>query len=156
MDFSGYGFDLNVTKEEPSLIISGLVNNSPAGRTGLKLGDRIVEVNGNNVERESNLKVVHKILKKSDSVWLLMLDAAAVAYYKERNITVRGDMSNVVTTYCPDTSEGIATSLISGERSYSVHRCNQLFKLTLSTLNQFCMNHGDQRVHFNLKSSEMS
>ena len=110
-DFDGYGFNIRFrgTADEINHQITDIESDSPARKAGLKDGDRIVEVNGHNIEEESHQEVVEKMKNNPKSIRLLVLDDAAVAYYKERNITVRGDMSDVLTIICPETSDGKAT-----------------------------------------------
>ena len=111
-DFDGYGFTLRFRgkKGERGHHIRDIESDSPAEETGLKDGDRIVEVNGYNIEKEILQQVVERMKKCPKSVSLLLLDAAAVAYYKKLQVTVNGDMPNVVTIICPDTSNGKATT----------------------------------------------
>ena len=116
-DFNGYGLHFNVANGDH--IVIGIDSNSPAGRAGLKVGDLIVEVNGHNIDRERYHKEFKRIMKMSKSVSLLVLDPACVAYYKERQIRVRGDMPNVLSMICPDTSAGVANTR-SGESYLSV------------------------------------
>lgn len=48
-DFSGYGFSLVATKNETGQFIDEVKTGSPACRAGLKDGDMLIEVNGENI-----------------------------------------------------------------------------------------------------------
>ena len=50
-DFSGYGFNLHAEKSKPGQFIGAIDPDSPADHAGLKEGDRIVEVNGVNINQ---------------------------------------------------------------------------------------------------------
>ena len=109
-DFQGYGFKLDGKKDILGLFdVSGVKSMSPAGQAGLKNGDRVVEVNGDDISREEFKQVVERIRSDPTSVTLLVLDAAADDYYRQHGIPVTGDMPNVVTITCPDTSDGIVS-----------------------------------------------
>ena len=68
---------------------------SAAESAGLKLGDRIVEVNGHNVVNETHKEVVQRIKAVSGETRLLVIDPAGQVYYDERGVTIRSDMPNV-------------------------------------------------------------
>ena len=109
-DFEGYGFKLDGERGILGLFhVHGVKSMSPAGQTGLKNGDRVVEVNGYDIRRNEFKQVVERIRSNATSVTLLVLDATADDYYRQHAIPVRGDMSNVVTITCSDTSDGIAS-----------------------------------------------
>ena len=59
-------------------------------------------MNGTNVANEDHQNVVKAIKSDSTQTRLLVVDAAAFNYYKERDITVNGGMSNIQTIECPD------------------------------------------------------
>lgn len=59
--FDGYGFNLHAEKSKPGQFIGKVDPGSPAEAAGLREGDRIVEVNGDNISME-NHKQVRRIL----------------------------------------------------------------------------------------------
>lgn len=56
---SGYGFHLHGERNKGGQFIRKVEPGSPADLAGLKPGDRVVEVNGENVENESHCQVSH-------------------------------------------------------------------------------------------------
>ncbi|NWV85524.1 NHRF1 protein, partial [Dasyornis broadbenti] len=73
----GYGFHLHGEKGKPGQFIRLVEAGSPAERSGLRAGDRLVEVDGENVERESHQQVVERIRAAAGAVSLLVVDSTA-------------------------------------------------------------------------------
>ncbi|XP_026816956.1 Na(+)/H(+) exchange regulatory cofactor NHE-RF1 [Rhopalosiphum maidis] len=114
--FDGYGFNLHAEKSKTSasspnggLPFSGgqfvgkVDRGSPAESAGLREGDRIVQVDGVDIDGETHSKVVSRIKKGSvtadgdadDSVSrcsLLVVDRRADTFYREKGIRVHADM----------------------------------------------------------------
>ncbi|CAD7001556.1 Na(+)/H(+) exchange regulatory cofactor NHE-RF1 [Ceratitis capitata] len=72
-DFEGYGFNLHSEKMKPGQYIGKVDPQSPAEAAGLKEGDRIIEVNGVNINQESHKQVVQRIKAMSNEVRLLIV-----------------------------------------------------------------------------------
>ena len=80
--FDGYGLDL--TKKGKSGHCIGKVDEgSPAEAAGLKQGDRIIEVDGFNIDNENHTQVVQRIKALGNEVKLLIVEAD---YFKAQNI----------------------------------------------------------------------
>lgn len=79
---------------------------SPAEAGGLKVSDRIIEVNGANVVNESHAQIVERIKAVPNETRLLVLDPEADAYYQQRNILVSGTQSNVLYVKTPPVRPG--------------------------------------------------
>uniref|UniRef100_A0A8D0L7E0 NHERF family PDZ scaffold protein 1 n=1 Tax=Sphenodon punctatus TaxID=8508 RepID=A0A8D0L7E0_SPHPU len=73
---SGYGFHLHGEKGKVGQFIRLVEADSPAEKSGLKAGDRLVEVNGENVEQENHQEVVSRIRASPGAVRLLVVDPA--------------------------------------------------------------------------------
>jgi len=115
--FDGYGFNLHAEKSKTSAsspngghpfsggqFVGKVDRGSPAESAGLREGDRIVQVDGVDIDGETHSKVVARIKKGSagdgaeddnESVSrcsLLVVDRRADTYYREKGIRVHADM----------------------------------------------------------------
>lgn len=118
--FDGYGFNLHAEKSKTAANGSGgppfsggqyigkVDRGSPAESAGLREGDRIVQVDGADIDGETHATVVARIKKGSAAAAedaagadadnaisrcsLLVVDRRADAYYKEKCIRVHADM----------------------------------------------------------------
>ncbi|KAJ1129959.1 hypothetical protein NDU88_008319 [Pleurodeles waltl] len=70
----GYGFHLHGQKDRQGQFIRLVETGSPASRAGLRPNDRLVEVNGQNVEAESHQQVVERIRAAAGTLRLLVVD----------------------------------------------------------------------------------
>lgn len=90
--FQGYGFNLHAEKDRPGQYIGLVDDNSPSSTAGLLVNDRIVEVNGVNIEQEKHSDVIARIKAIPGETRLLVVDKATDNYYKEKGITVSSSM----------------------------------------------------------------
>ena len=91
-DFQGYGFDLQNEKDRNGHFIGQIEPDSPAGSTDLRSGDRVVEVNGHNVEDDSHQDLVERIKAANGSLRLLVADDQTYDYFLNNNIKVTEDL----------------------------------------------------------------
>ncbi|KAL4225570.1 hypothetical protein ACF0H5_016258 [Mactra antiquata] len=96
-DFQGYGFNLHAEKEKKGQYIGLVDANSPAEDADLRKGDRIIEVNGDNIEDDTHQQVIQKIKAGGDVAKMLVVDSEADDYFKNNGIQVTADMSEVIT-----------------------------------------------------------
>jgi predicted metalloprotease with PDZ domain len=101
-DFQGYGFILHTQKDRKDKFIGQIDANSPVEAGGLKYGDRIIEVNGDNVEDDSLQQFIQRIKAGGDQTRMLVLDKAADEYYRGQGISVNNRMSCVKYMTTPD------------------------------------------------------
>ena len=94
--FDGYGFNLHAEKNKPGQFIGKIDSGSPAEKGGLKEGDRIVEVNGVNVNQENHKQVVQRIKAVPHETKLLVVDKKCEEYHKQNDITVKSSLPYVL------------------------------------------------------------
>uniref|UniRef100_A0A8V0Z468 NHERF family PDZ scaffold protein 2 n=1 Tax=Gallus gallus TaxID=9031 RepID=A0A8V0Z468_CHICK len=84
---SGYGFNLHSEKSRPGQFIRSVDPDSPASRAGLRPQDRLVEVNGINVEGLRHSEVVSHIKARETEARLLVVDPETDEYFKKLGVT---------------------------------------------------------------------
>jgi len=95
----GYGFNLHGEKGVQGQTISAVDKGSPAEVGGLREGDRVIEVNGTNVENMKHGEVVGLIKQNVNETRLLVIDSITDKYLKEKGRPITEDMANLKTVY---------------------------------------------------------
>ncbi|XP_066497605.1 Na(+)/H(+) exchange regulatory cofactor NHE-RF2 [Hoplias malabaricus] len=90
---NGYGFHLHGEKGKSGQYIRKVETASPAEASGLRAGDRVVEVNGVNVERETHHQVVQRIKAVEKETRLLVVDRETDEYLRSLRLTCTEDMA---------------------------------------------------------------
>uniref|UniRef100_A0A673GLH5 Na(+)/H(+) exchange regulatory cofactor NHE-RF2-like n=1 Tax=Sinocyclocheilus rhinocerous TaxID=307959 RepID=A0A673GLH5_9TELE len=83
----GYGFNLHSERSRPGQYIRALDPGSPADRAGLKPQDRLIEVNGVNIESMRHAEVVAFIKNGGNETRLLVVDPDTDEHFKKMAIT---------------------------------------------------------------------
>jgi len=104
-DFAGYGFNLHAEKARPGQYIGTVDPDSPADLAGLKEGDRIVEVNGVNINQENHKQVVERIKSVGEETKLLVVDKETEEVYKRFSVVVKGSLPTVLTVESAPSNE---------------------------------------------------
>jgi len=112
----GYGFNLHGDKNQPGQTISAVDKDSPAELGGLKEGDRVIEVNHENVETKAHGDVVALIKKMPNETTLLVADKDTLAYLKAHNRPCTADLANL-SSVIPTESEPPSQPLTNGTTS---------------------------------------
>ncbi|XP_068162334.1 Na(+)/H(+) exchange regulatory cofactor NHE-RF1a [Antennarius striatus] len=86
---SGYGFHLHGEKGKSGQFIRLVEPDTPASAAGLLAGDRLVFVNGENVEGESHQQVVTRIRNTSGALELIVVDPDTAELLTKRNLQCR-------------------------------------------------------------------
>lgn len=89
---NGYGFHLHGEKGKVGQFIRLVEPGSPAEKAGLLAGDRLVEVNGENVEKETHQQVVSRIRAALNAVRLLVVDPEADEQFKKLGVQIREEL----------------------------------------------------------------
>ncbi|XP_071330015.1 Na(+)/H(+) exchange regulatory cofactor NHE-RF2 [Trachinotus anak] len=83
---TGYGFNLHSDRSRPGQYIRSLDPGSPADHAGLQPQDRLIEVNGVNIEGMRHAEVVAFIKKGGDETWLLVVDPDTDEHFKRKGV----------------------------------------------------------------------
>ncbi|CAL1588472.1 unnamed protein product [Knipowitschia caucasica] len=89
----GYGFHLHGEKGKSGQYIRKVEAGSPAEASGLRAGDRVVAVNGTNVERETHHQVVQRIKALENQTRLLVVDQETHEYLRSLHLTATEEMA---------------------------------------------------------------
>uniref|UniRef100_A0A8C9AVT6 Na(+)/H(+) exchange regulatory cofactor NHE-RF n=1 Tax=Prolemur simus TaxID=1328070 RepID=A0A8C9AVT6_PROSS len=89
----GYGFHLHGEKGRRGQFIRRVEPGSPAEAAALRAGDRLVEVNGVNVEGETHHQVVQRIRAVEGRTQLLVVDEDTDAELRRRQLTCTEEMA---------------------------------------------------------------
>lgn len=101
-DFQGYGFNLHAERDRPGQYIGKIDDDSPAEAAGLKEGDRIIEINGANIENETHQQVIARVKAGGNETKMLVLDKEADEYYKNKGVQVSLNLAEVIYRVTPD------------------------------------------------------
>ncbi|XP_047694091.1 Na(+)/H(+) exchange regulatory cofactor NHE-RF2 isoform X4 [Prionailurus viverrinus] len=98
----GYGFNLHSDKSRPGQYIRSVDPGSPAAHSGLRAQDRLIEVNGQNVEGLRHAEVVSRIKAREDEARLLVVDPETDEHFRRLRVTpteehVEGPLPSPVT-----------------------------------------------------------
>ncbi|XP_077584947.1 Na(+)/H(+) exchange regulatory cofactor NHE-RF3 isoform X2 [Stigmatopora nigra] len=94
---SDYGFSLRSVKGKQGVSVTEVVPGGVADRAGVKTNDRLLEVNGENVETDTHENVVDKVKKAGRNLMFLLCDAETDLYYRNLNQKI---CSGSATTEC--------------------------------------------------------
>ncbi|CAM9132149.1 unnamed protein product, partial [Lampetra planeri] len=92
---SGYGFHLHGEKGKSGQFIRKVEPGSPAEAAGLRAGDRVVAVNGANVEKETHHQVVQRIKAVDNETRLLVVDQETHECLRQLRLTPTEEMAVV-------------------------------------------------------------
>ncbi|BFZ15953.1 hypothetical protein BsWGS_18992 [Bradybaena similaris] len=121
--YEGYGFNLHAEKGKPGQFIGLVDDNSPSSTGGLRVNDRIIEVNGVNVEKEEHPEVIARIKAVRGETRLLVVDKETDMYYQRKGVTVSSSMPQTEHIITPDSAD--AVPVLKTERQSSVETKSQ-------------------------------
>ncbi|XP_057700643.1 Na(+)/H(+) exchange regulatory cofactor NHE-RF2-like [Corythoichthys intestinalis] len=97
----GYGFHLHGEKSKGGQFIRRVEPGSSADLAGLRPGDRVVEVNGENVENDSHHQVVERIREVPHRTRLLVVDRNTEDYLRSCGLACTEDLAIEMGTLSP-------------------------------------------------------
>lgn len=129
---AGYGFHLHGEKGKSGQFIRKVEPESPAEAAGLRAGDRVVEVNGVNVEKEAHHQVVQRIKAVEGETCLLVVDKETDEFLRSLRLTCTEEMAHAgivvkpealpVTSPTSDNGEVWKPQMETGSRSKKRHK----------------------------------
>ncbi|XP_041641935.1 Na(+)/H(+) exchange regulatory cofactor NHE-RF2-like [Cheilinus undulatus] len=102
----GYGFHLHGERNRGGQYIRKVEPGSSAEMAGLRPGDRVVEVNGENVENETHHQVVSRIREVAHRTRLLVVDKDTDDYLYSHGLACTEDLAIEMGTLSPRPSPG--------------------------------------------------
>uniref|UniRef100_A0A3B4ETU0 Na(+)/H(+) exchange regulatory cofactor NHE-RF n=1 Tax=Pundamilia nyererei TaxID=303518 RepID=A0A3B4ETU0_9CICH len=102
----GYGFHLHGERNRGGQFIRKVEPGSSADLAGLRPGDRLVEVNGENVENETHHQVVNRIREVPHRTRLLVVDRETEDYLCSHGLACTEDLAIEMGTLSPRPSPG--------------------------------------------------
>ena len=98
-DFDGYGFSLNAERGVDGQFIGSIDRGSPAEAAGLKVGDRLIEVNGMNVLQDSHAQVVTRIKSIEFETKFLVISENGYLNCVKQNIPIKKESYSIIKLY---------------------------------------------------------
>ncbi|XP_026150682.1 Na(+)/H(+) exchange regulatory cofactor NHE-RF3 [Mastacembelus armatus] len=93
---SGYGFALRSVKGERGLFMTDVNPGSVADRAGVKANDRLLEINGENIEDSTHDEVVDKIKLAGNSMIFLLADEETDRYHQSKGMAIGAWLATVM------------------------------------------------------------
>ncbi|KAI1285812.1 Na(+)/H(+) exchange regulatory cofactor NHE-RF2 [Halotydeus destructor] len=93
-----YGFNLRTYEDTREKTIMRLDPNSVADRSGLRMSDIVIEIDGVNVGNENHQQVTSRLQSAPNQIRLLVVSQVDYAWYKARGLVPRSTQANVQVT----------------------------------------------------------
>ncbi|XP_029314745.1 Na(+)/H(+) exchange regulatory cofactor NHE-RF3 [Cottoperca gobio] len=85
---TGYGFSVRSNKDEQGLFMTEVSQGNVADSAGVKVKDRLLEINGENVEDSTHDQVVEKIKLAGSSIMFLLVDEETERHYQNKRLKI--------------------------------------------------------------------
>uniref|UniRef100_A0A8C9NE65 PDZ domain containing 1 n=1 Tax=Serinus canaria TaxID=9135 RepID=A0A8C9NE65_SERCA len=89
---TGYGFSL---KRQKGLFIVELSSQGAAAKAGVQNNDRLIEINGKNVENDTHEEVVEKVKKSENHVMFLLSNEETDRYFTSQRIALNKESASL-------------------------------------------------------------
>ncbi|TNN59282.1 Na(+)/H(+) exchange regulatory cofactor NHE-RF3 [Liparis tanakae] len=96
---SGYGFSIRSVKGDPGLFMTEVTQGGAADRAGVSVDDRLLEINGVNVEDSTHDQVVDILKLAGSSIVFLLADEETDRYYQNQREKIGARLAT--TRYLP-------------------------------------------------------
>ena len=90
----GLGFHLLYLEDRKGVLVQEVAPRGAAEKAGLKIGDRIVEVGGHNIEIYKPSEVIKRIRELGDIVNLVVVDPKTDGYFRKKAVTVTASLAD--------------------------------------------------------------
>ncbi|XP_074958689.1 Na(+)/H(+) exchange regulatory cofactor NHE-RF3 [Phalacrocorax aristotelis] len=94
-DEKGYGFSLKTTEGQKGLFIVELSSQGAAAKAGVQNNDRLIEINGKNVENYTHEEVVEEVKKSENHVMFLLSNEETDRYYTSKKMVLSKENANL-------------------------------------------------------------
>ncbi|NXU50307.1 NHRF3 protein, partial [Turnix velox] len=91
----GYGFSLKTIEGHKGLFIVELSSDGAAAKAGVQNNDRLIEINGKNVESDTHEEVVEKVKKSENHVMFLLSNEETDHYYRSQKMVLSKETANL-------------------------------------------------------------
>uniref|UniRef100_A0A8C3FHM1 PDZ domain containing 1 n=1 Tax=Chrysemys picta bellii TaxID=8478 RepID=A0A8C3FHM1_CHRPI len=92
---NSYDFSLKTTVGQKGVFIIGLSPQGVAAKAGVQHNDRLIEVNGKNVENDKHEEVVEKVKKSGNHVVFLLSDNETDQYYSNHQMLLKRETASL-------------------------------------------------------------
>uniref|UniRef100_A0A493TNA7 PDZ domain containing 1 n=1 Tax=Anas platyrhynchos platyrhynchos TaxID=8840 RepID=A0A493TNA7_ANAPP len=91
----GYGFSLKTIEGKKGLFLVDLSPQGAAAKAGVQNNDRLIEINGKNVENDTHEEVVEKVKNSGNCVMFLLSNEETDRYYTSQKMTLNKERANL-------------------------------------------------------------
>ncbi|NWV84201.1 NHRF3 protein, partial [Dasyornis broadbenti] len=92
---TGYGFSLKSTEGQKGLFIVELSSEGAAAKAGVQNNDRLIEINGENVENDTHEEVVEKVKKSENHVMFLLSNEETDRYFTSQRMALSKESASL-------------------------------------------------------------
>ncbi|KAJ8409944.1 hypothetical protein AAFF_G00209850 [Aldrovandia affinis] len=92
---NGYGFSLKSTRGEKGIFMTDVTPAGVAEKAGVKVKDRVLEVNGVNTEDATHEQIVEKVKASGSSVIFLLADEETESHYRNKKLKLAAGLATV-------------------------------------------------------------